>query len=166
MRVQAVTRIHKSGVRTCDGCGLWHPCFTVDLNGETTGAYCETCLTRTPFTIEQEVGIEYGKKDRRRTQKIAKKSEARTAEETGGRQTGYFPNSGDSRNSRYLFEDKTRVGGERKSFRLTQDIVLKGRDQALRAGLTPVFRVHLKDVTIGAMLWDDLLPLVSEKDDE
>lgn len=108
----------------------------------------------------------YTKKDRKRTQKIAKKSEEKTAKETGGRCTGYIPSFGDSRNSKFFFEDKTRVGGDRKSYRLTQDIILKGRTQALRSGLIPVFRIHLKDVSIGAMLWDDLVDLVKENEHE
>ena len=106
----------------------------------------------------------YSKQQRRRSNKKAKKSEARTAMETGGVSTGYFPDAGDSRNSRFMFEDKTRTGSERKSYRLTESVVVKGKSQAQKAGLTPVFRIHLQNVSIGVMLWDDLISLVKEEE--
>lgn len=156
-----------SGIRTCPICGDYKPTKTMTLsyNGEehSTAALCPSCILDKEFVIDVTDPVTYGKKERKRTQKIAKRSEQRTAEETGGRQTGYIPCSGDSRNSRFFFEDKTRIGDDRKSFRLTQDIITKGRTQALRSGLIPVFRIHLRDVTIGAMLWDDLVGLVQEE---
>lgn len=163
MRVQTVVRLYEAGTGTCDGCHSWYKRLEVTLNGESAGSYCLDCVAKQPFSIEQEVKLEYGKKQRKRTQKKAKKSEEKTAQETGGYCTGYIPSSGDSRNSRFFFEDKTRIGGDRKSYTLTQETMVKGRDQARRAGLIPVIRVHLKDVSIGAMIWDDLLSLVYEE---
>lgn len=164
MRVQTVVRLYRAGTGVCDTCHLWSQRFQITIGDESAGVYCSECITTRPFIEEKEVKLEYGKKQRKRTQKKAKKSEEKTAQETGGRCTGYLPSSGDSRNNRFFFEDKTRLGGDRKSYRLTQSTVLKGRDQAVRAGLTPVFRIHLKDVSIGAMLWDDLVELVREED--
>ena len=166
MRVQTVVRLYNAGVVTCDDCHTWCKCFDVTINGNSSGRFCLDCVTKHPVTFEQEVTLPYTRKERKRTQKRAKRSEVKTAEETGGRCTGYFPSSGDSRNSKFFFEDKTRIGGDQKSYSLTQSVVLKGRDQAVRAGLVPVFRIHLKDVSIGAMLWDDLVNLVCESEDE
>lgn len=166
MRVQTVVRLFNAGTGTCDGCHSWYKRLEVTINGESAGTYCLDCVAKHPFTVEKDIKLEYGRKERKRTQKQAKKSEEKTAKETGGRCTGYFPSSGDSRNSKFFFEDKTRLGGDQKSYRLTQATVLKGRDQAVRAGLVPVFRIHLKDISIGAMLWDDLVDLVCEQEDE
>lgn len=172
MRVQTLTIPKAGGFNTCDRCHLFERCVKFDLfaNGKPNGehVYCINCLMTGEVNLcnEVEVVLPYGKKERKRTNKKAKRSEAKTAKETGGSQTGYFPGSGDSRNSKFFFEDKTRVGGDRKSFRLTQDIVTKGRDQAGRAGLIPVFRIHLKDVSIGAMLWDDLVELVRDEESD
>jgi len=144
---------------------MWVECIEPIMKDKSCGKYCVECLSSRDLVLEQEVLSPYSKKERKRTQKKAKRSEVKTGEETGGRCTGYIPSYGDSRNSRFFFEDKTRVGGDRKSYRLTQDVVVKGRVQAARSGLTPVFRVHLKDISIGIMLWDDLVELVQEKDE-
>lgn len=165
MRVQTLVRIYDAGIASCQECCKWDRCFSVEIDKSFYGEYCSDCLTKQAFEAEKKIEL-YSTKQRKRTQKKAKRSEAKTAKETGGRCVGYVPSSGDSRNSKYFFEDKTRIGGDKKSYRLTQDVVLKGRDQARRANLTPVYRVHLKDVSIGVMLWDDLVELVSESDDE
>lgn len=159
-------KLYVIGINTCDNCGLWQNCVEVTIDKQPKGTFCLDCLVSRQFSHEQEVALPYTKKERKRTQKRAKKSEVKTAEETGGKCTGYVPSSGDSRNSKFFFEDKTRIGGDQKSYRLTQGVVLKGRDQARRAGLVPVFRIHLKDISIGAMLWDDLVNLVREESDE
>ena len=122
---------------------------------------CVSCISQgVSMTLNIETKPGYTKAQRKRSNKKAKKSEVKTANETGGVCTGYFPDAGDSRNERFLFEDKTPTSGERKSFRLTEEIVLKGRSQAQKAGLTPVFRIHLRNVSVGAMLWDDLINLM------
>lgn len=167
MRIQTPVKLRRKGIVTCDKCHLWVECVEPIIGDKTFGQFCIKCLSSSELVLDQEISTpSYTKKDRKRTQKKAKRSEAKTAEETGGRCTGYFPSSGDSRNSRFFFEDKTRIGGDRKSYRLTQEVVLKGRDQAARAGLTPVIRIHLKDISIGVMLWDDLVDLVSEKEEQ
>lgn len=165
MRVQTIVKLDRKGIATCDNCGMWLECIEPSANGKSFGTYCVQCLSSKDLVLNQDVSLPYSKKARKRTQKKAKRSEVKTAEETGGRCTGYIPSSGDSRNSKFFFEDKTRVGGDQKSYRLTQDVIVKGRAQAARSGLTPVFRVHLKDVSIGIMLWDDLVELVREQDD-
>ena len=124
---------------------------------------CLDCLAGgAQLQLDFDTGSTYTSAARRRSNKKAKKSEEKTAAETGGRCTGYLPDAGDSRNSRFFFEDKTPTAGERKSYRLTEGVVLKGRSQAQKAGLTPVFRIHLKNVSIGVMLWNDLISLVRE----
>lgn len=165
MRVQTTVKLQRVGTATCDNCGMWVDCIEPIMNEKSFGRFCLKCIHSAEIVLNQDVSLPYTKKERKRTQKKAKKSEVKTAKETGGRCTGYIPSSGDSRNSKFFFEDKTRVGGDRKSYRLTQDVIVKGRAQAARSGLTPVFRVHLKDVSIGIMLWDDLVELVREGDE-
>lgn len=164
MHVQTVVSIENVGYRTCNVCGSYDRCLRVKLSSDSSGVDCATCLSciskRFSMQLDFEVKTEYTKAQRKRSNKKAKRSEAKTAEETGGRCTGYFPDAGDSRNERFLFEDKTPTAGERKSFRITEEIVLKGRSQAQKAGLTPVFRIHLRNTSIGAMLWDDLINLM------
>lgn len=162
MLVQNVVEFTRQGYKSCCICYAYCKCINIELNGEHYTSVCDNCLTKVQVVSKQEVAPSYTSKDRKRTNKKAKKSEVKTASETGGRCTGYIPLSGDSRNSRFFFEDKTKISGDRKSYRLTQDVVLKGRSQATKAGLTPVFRIHLKDISIGAMLWDDLVELVRE----
>ena len=154
MHLQTSVSFINAGFGTCDRCKkilVARLCIDrVDSNGcVESSKICFDCLNSgLEFQIGVEIKPAYSSAERKQTNIKAKKSEKKTAIETGGVNTGYFPNCGDSRNSRFMFEDKTRVGGDRKSFRITQEIILKGRSQARRAGRVPVFRIHLKDISV------------------
>lgn len=170
MPSQAVTaKIRVVGHGPCSNCGIYAQLIELrisvgeELPEDASVKRCSRCILGSNVTTSTEAHPE-SFRYRRRLLKQARKCEERTAKETGSRRTGASGagiEKGDSRNSRFMFEDKYT---ENEFYRLTKTTILKAIAQAQKSGRTPVVRVHLNDgPTIGIMHWNDLVQFVSEE---
>lgn len=144
---------------------------TVTKDGESHRIrVCRDCISEpgVSFDVEFAPPKPTPIEGRRRLLKVVKNEERRTAREIGGRKTrasGSLDGDGDSKNERWMVEEKRT---EADSYRLGRDTLLKAMTQAARQGKDWVMKVRLPtlNMVLAVMRWDSALSLINGNEDE
>lgn len=172
MHLQVVTS--RAGQGTCPACHEVRQLIALNVtnNDESRGVrVCENCISMPgvsfgiDFNPPPTTAVRTGK---RRLLTLIKNEERQTAREIGGRKTrasGALDGDGDSKNERWMVEEKHTEAGE---FRLKMSTISKAMAQAARQGKDWVIKLRLPklNIILAIMRWESALSLVNGNEDE